>query len=177
MRSGTNGGNSIEAATLNTLNILKALPSRLTCSRLNYRSLSRIHKRNSPAPDCGLPSDNVKRLISYNSPGSTVSSNCASTRSHVGKAPTGAEMLSLKALGFLFVRDRLPLPPLLPLPPGRSESEGGQPTHRPPLPGISVRYGASRPTEGGRREGMAGRSWTICRSARARACFGLVMDF
>ena len=35
-----------------------------------------------------------------------MSSNCASTRSHVGQSPAeaGAEMLSLKALGFLFVR-------------------------------------------------------------------------
>ena len=45
-----------------------------------------------------------------------MSSNCASTRSHAGQAPTGSEMLSLKALGFLFVRgDHLPLPlPMLP---------------------------------------------------------------
>ena len=84
-------------------------------------------------------------------------------------------MLPLKALGFLFVRDRSPLPPSL-LPSFLFRLAAAHKAANNPRIVLSspVRYGASRPREGGReggREGMAlaGKSWTICRRPSMRA--------
>ena len=135
----------------------------------------------------------------YNSPVSTVNSNCASTRSHVGQAPAGAEMLSLKALGFLFVRGIIYPFPFLCCPTSLLllffrvvVHNRQQPTHRPDsLPSSSpshsaVRYGTTRPEPGGNGGGTIccrpdpmyrERAVRVLQAVWVRPCFGLVIDF